>query len=347
MRRTLVQVSALVGALAAAGLAQATGISETIYFTTFNGGGMDVWKTTATYNGNGTAGSGTFSPGTATNLASTPGADGIVFNPNNGFLLVGGQGNPDIYQVNPGTGAFTALAAGQANYEITVDPSGHSVWGGASEQALTTITQVSLTGAGPPNLVVVRGPTGAPLAITHITFAPGLPAGEAFYTSGGDNGFSSAGTNGTFGILNLSTGLATPLISGQRCTHGMVYDPFTGDLFVSGGNEICQINPTTDAIVSTALFGSTDVLDQGAVDGNGDLFWASNNGQFLFVDYSTTGLIGASTNFVSDNFYMSSLDDFAPLIGEGGSNNVPEPASFTLFALALAGVGLARHRRAH
>jgi len=50
------------------------------------------WTTTASYSGNGTAGNGTFSVAAGTGIAATPGADGLVFNPNNGFLLVGGQG---------------------------------------------------------------------------------------------------------------------------------------------------------------------------------------------------------------------------------------------------------------
>ncbi|MDA8094119.1 MAG: PEP-CTERM sorting domain-containing protein [Betaproteobacteria bacterium] len=325
-----------------AGAAHATPVRTTLYFTTYNGGGPDVWKTTATYAGNGTAGNGTFSPGTATNIAITPGADGIVLNPNNKRLLVGGQGTGQIYQVNPNNGAYTALNAGMNAYEVTVDPNNDVVWGGGSEGGAVTFTSVPINPpGGAPTVATAHMASGAPISITHLTFAPGQAAGTAFYTSGGDGG------GGSFGTIDLATGLVTPIFTNVQYAHGMVYDPFTGDLIISGGNELAQINPTTDAVVSTGLFG-TDVLDQGAVDGNGNLYWADNNGNLLYVNYSTTKLIGSPSNFVSNNFYMSQLDDFAPLVGAGGTNNhttVPEPATLALMGLGFAGLSWARRRK--
>ncbi|HJU20856.1 MAG TPA: PEP-CTERM sorting domain-containing protein [Stellaceae bacterium] len=326
------------GALLALGLiqlpqAQAGPASETVYFTTFNGGGEDVWQSTMTYTGNGTAGNGTFSPGTPTNLASTPGADGIVFNPNNGQLLVGGQNTGNIYQVNPAGGnQYTALNAGMNTYEITVDPSGNVVWGGGSEGGATTITSVPInpTGGAP----TVTPVSGSDNTVTHITFVPGQAPGTAFYTTGGDDGF------GDFGTINLATGKTTAILTNVKYAHGMVYDPFTHDLIISGGNELAQIDPTTDAVISTAFFDG-DELDQGAVDGAGHLFWADNNGNLLFIDYSNTGKIGDSSDFVSNHFFISQLDDLAPLSGEG-STPVPEPATWGLFAAALAGLALVR-----
>lgn len=332
MGTRLIKLMALAGALGASAMASAD-VVETLYYTTFSGG-ENVWKVNVDYSGNGTAGSGTFTIATPVGIAATPGADGLVFNPNNNHLLVGGQGTGAIFDVNPTTGTYTALSAGQPVYEITVDPSGNSVWGGGSEQGIGSYTNVPLSPEGGAATLTAG-------EITHITFVPGMAPNTAFFTTGGDDG------GGNFGTINLLTGAMTIDQSNVQCAHGMVYDPFTGDLIVSGGNELCQINPLNPTVdVSVGHFGS-DALDQGAVDGNGDVYWADNNGNFLFVDYATTGLIGSASNFVSNSFFQGSLDDFAPLIGEGGSNtNTPEPATLGLLGLGLLGVGMARRRRA-
>jgi len=326
---------AALACLACIGQAKAGPASETLYFTTYSGG-EDVWQTTASYSGNGTSGNGTFNPGTPTGVAAAPGADGIVLNPNNDQLLVGGQGTGNIYQVNPVGGAVTTLNAGMTTYEITVDPSKNVVWGGGSEGGATTITSVPInpTGGAP----TVTPVTGSNNSVTHITFVPGQAAGIAYYTSGGDNG------GGNFGTINLATGVTTAILTNVQYAHGMIYDPFTGDLIISGGNELAQIDPTTNTVVSTAFFGS-DELDQGSVDGEGHLYWADNGGNLVFIDYSNTGLIGDPTDFTSNNFYIGSLDDLAPLVGAGGTNPIPEPASLALLGAGVSGLAAFRRRR--
>jgi hypothetical protein len=85
-----------------------------MYYTTFSGG-TDVHKVQYSYN-----------PGVSftltnnTGLASTPGADGIVFT-SDGQLAVGGQG-PSVYRVNPTSGSFTSQTTGPgglAAYHMT------------------------------------------------------------------------------------------------------------------------------------------------------------------------------------------------------------------------------------
>lgn len=308
-------------------------VSETVYYTTYNGGGQDVWKAVMSYTGNGNMGNGTFSVGVPTNLAVTPGSDGIVMNPNNNQLLIGGQGTGNIYQVPTSGGSYTTLAAGMGTFEITVDPTGNTVYGGGSEGGSGQFTAVPINPVGSPTVLNV---TGSSNSVTHITFYSGLPSGTAFYTS------TSSG--GTFGTINLSTGVTTAIATGVPYSHGMIFDPFTGDLIMSGGDQLTQIDPNTDAVISSITFAGNN-LDQGSVDGKGHLFWADNNGDLAFIDYSNTGLIGSSANFTSDNFLAYQLDDLAPIVGEGGTGNtVPEPGTLMLLGMGIAGLLVLRIR---
>jgi hypothetical protein len=337
-------LAAATGLLATVSAARAGPISDTIYYSTFNSGGEDVWSVLGTYTGNGTAGNGTFSLTNDTNITSTPGSDGLVFNPNNGNLLVGGQGDA-IYQVNPSNGLFTTALPGLSAFELTIDPNKQVVWSGGSEGSDSHISSTPINPFGGAGTTV--SVNGAVTTITHITFAPNLPAGEAYYTSSEDDG-----TNAHFGTINLSTGATTDILNQNNGNpgkgllwHGMEYDPFTGDIILVGGDELEQYDPLTGNIVSTLTLASGEAFDQGAVDGQGHLFWADNNGKMLFMDYSTTDLIGNPNNFVSNNFFKDQLDDFAPLIGAGGSNNIPEPTSPAVLGVGLFGLRALRRRR--
>lgn len=301
-------------------------VSYTLYFTNYST--HQIQSTVGTYNGDGTVGNGTFTLTAPHVITTTGGADGIVRNPNNGYLLIGGQGNA-VFEVNPSTGTVTTSTPGVNAYHLAVDPNKNVVWASGIPGALSSVP-INPFGAAGTVRSVTDSATGGSRNITSLAFTP---SNGVFFTDAGPGG------TGDFGSIDLTTGVATVILTGVAAAHGMVFDPYTGDLILGGSDQITQINPSTHAIVSTGTFAG-NTFDQGAVDGLGHVFWADNNGKFFFMDYSNTSLVGSAANFVSDNFYQSNLDDIAPLIGAGGTGTtVPEPGTIALLGIGLAGLG--------
>ena len=335
--RAAANTAALIGLVSIAGIASlsqafADPVDYTVYYTTYNGG-QNVWRVEAVYTGDGTAGNGTFSLLNDTNIASTGGADGIVFNPNTGKLLIGGQGNA-VHQVDLSGGGFTTATPGVDAYHLVVDPGKQIVWASSIPGTLSSVPINPFGAAGTPKTI-----TGDDTAITSMAFTP---SGTVFYTSSGGGG------TGSFGTIDLSgaNAVTTRILSSLPAAHGIQYDPFSGDLILGGADEIAQIDPTNPSVILSSATFANNQFDQGAVDGKGHIFWADNNGRFFFLDFSTTSLVGSSSNFVSDAAFKSFLDDIAPLIGAGGTNQAPEPATIGILGLGLAGLGFMRRRRA-
>lgn len=305
-------------------------VDTTLYFTNYST--HQIQYTVANYTGDGTAGNGTFSLTAPTVITTTPGADGIVRNPNNGNLLIGGQGNA-VYQVNPGTGTYTTATPGVNAFHLAVDPSKNVVWASGIPGALSSVPINPFGAAG--TVLPVHTAAGSLVNITSLAFTP---SNGVFFTDAGPGG------TGDFGSIDLSTGIATIWQTGVVAAHGMVYDPFSGYLVLGGGDQIAQIDPSSPgSIYNNATFAG-NTFDQGAVDGLGHIFWADNGGKFFFMDYSTTSLVGSANNFISDNLYQVNLDDIAPLIGAGGTT-VPEPATLALVGVGLLGLGFSRRRK--
>lgn len=334
--RTLVPMLLLVSLPAAAAMAQDRGGTPAqgeIYFTTFQNQGTcagnscttNVWKVSYNYDGNAT-----FTLGSPAAVATTPGADGIVFQPGSATnLLVGGQSSGQVFLVNSGTGSYTGVDSGiAADYHLTISPSGAHVYTAGIPGTLTELPANPL-GAGTPLTI-----TGDNTQITELAFVPGMP-NMAFYTSSTPTG------NGDFGELNLTTMVTTRLIGNLPAAHGIIYDPYTRDLILSGANEIAQIDPTNPSTVLSSYTDSTPntQFDQATVDGAGHLFVASNNdGNLLFMDYSRSGLVGSS-GFETEQFLASSLDDLVNQLPE-----VPFAAALPLVALPVW-YALSRRRR--
>jgi hypothetical protein len=293
----------------------------TLYFTTF-AGGSNVNKIDYDYK-----------PGVSFSftspikgIASTPGADGVVFT-SDGYLAVGGQGGA-VYKVNPTTGAFTSVGTGGTSaYEMMAAPDG-KIYSSGAEAGLPTpaVYPSDLSKPGTAKPV-----TGDNTGVTHITWSD---ATHAFYTlASGGSGF------GDFGTIDPSTFVTKKIFSALPAAHGMTFDPYTGDLILFGDSHVTQIDPSKPGVIVSDLtlsLGST--FDQGAVDGLGHIFIANNGGDLAFIDISKSGLVG-SPDFVATPFLAGALDDIAPLVG-AGSAATPEPASLavmTFGGLALLG----------
>lgn len=88
--------------------------------------------------------------------------------------------------MNPANGSFTTAAPGVNAYELTVDPNKHVVWSGGSEGGDNRISSTPINPFGASGTPVFV--SGSVSTITHITFAPNLASGAAYYTSAADNG---------------------------------------------------------------------------------------------------------------------------------------------------------------
>ena len=249
----------------------------------------------------------TFNLGTIINLSNIAniGADGLLFAPD-GALIVGGGSSGVNSRIELDTGVLTESFPGGAH--VALDPSGLIVWSGAGQPGDLAETPLNPFGNG-----IRHSLNGDDLAITQIVFDAN---GHSYYSSSGAGGF------GNFGFIDLNTFTTTRLLSNLPAAHGMAYDPFTGDLMLFGDSHITQFDPTTNAVISDRQFTSVN-FDQGAVDGRGRLFVASNTGDLLFMDYSLSGRIGDLSNLTNIQFLQSQLDDVAPLSGLGAQNTAP------------------------
>ena len=293
------------------------------YYTIFSGA-PNVKKRTFSYDG-----ATTLTISGPTVIATTVGADGIVF-AKDGDLLVGGQGDR-IHKVNPGTGTVQTRTAGGiagGSFHVALDPGGTKAWttGIPGEIAEVPVSPTFSNG-------ISHNVTGDDGQITSIAFDS---SGQAYYTSSGAAGFGSVGK------INMTTFVTTRFLTDIPAAHGMTFDSFTGDLMIFGDGHVSQIDTGTMTMVSDREFAGM-TFDQGAVDGTGHAFVASNTGHMLFVDYSSTSQIGSLANFSSLQFLEANLDDIAPLSGPGAA--VPVPAAIWGGMVLLGGMVIQRMRR--
>src|SRR6516164_1878384 len=277
-----------------AAAAQADPVTVQLFYTTYNGGANIDEVTSVTLSGSTLTFTGN------QNIATTTGADGILFLPD-GNLAIGGQGGggggAQIHEITTGgvavanvntlfngstfDGSYhlalssnspTATLYSMCNGECGANLSRTTLAGGGLQNA-TTATNIAVTGGVSHD---VRGLIFDPVNSTW------------YYGTAGDGS-----TSGDFGTVsfNGTTATLTRLLSDVPA-HGLTFDPFTNDIIFSSGNVVDQFDPTSGTIVSTFTDTNNpgDHFDQSAVDGAGHLFVASNNGNLVGIDYdSATG----------------------------------------------------------
>jgi hypothetical protein len=206
---------------------------------------------------------------------------------------------------------------------ILFAPDGDLIIGGQSTQTYKvdypgfTYTGVN---AGVYSFHVMLDPAGDDLQVTHIIFANG----RAYYTASLPTG------NGNFGRIDMNTFTTTRLFADVPWAHGAAYDCYTEDIMVFANDRIAQFDPVSEQIVgqlSLASLGSWINMDQGASDGLGHIYVASNTGYLVFVDLSISRSI-AAPDFVDAPFLDTFLDDVAPDCGLGGPPSCPRSQGY-------------------
>jgi hypothetical protein len=307
-------------------VAEAATIEGNLYYTTF-AGPPNVWTVHFTYV---TATSMTYGSSTAIN--SLGGADGIVFNPNNANLLVGEQDHNKVAQVT--TTALAPFVEVLASHSAADPQAFHLVVTPDRSTLLTMPNEVGNPGGSSINTVpltpfvdgTAHTVTGLDVHLKGIAFI-----GSTAYYGNADDDL----VNGYLGVLDLTNYTTTRLLTivdnvdhtasqGSLPSHGMTFDPFTGDLIMNSGNQIWQvaISGTTAHIVAKIATNTGGNWDQNTVDGAGHLFVANNDGYILFVDYSASHLI-SSPVYRNEQFLNTALDDIADRGGLPAPTTLP------------------------
>jgi hypothetical protein len=258
------------------------------------------------------------------------GADGVVFNPQDHYLLVGANdGTSNFNEVNPNTGAVVTYSSTMSSLNVMVDASGTRVY--MDPDPGPGMGNLAWAPLGPPiGAATTVTLTGDDTRLNSVIF---VDATHAYYAA--ELGPRYQGQTGHVGIIDLTPGsptfgTTTCFKTAGVCTvfngvHGGVYDPFTSDLFIFGWNVINQINPVTGTLVASETVAalppsSGNTFDQGAVDGFGHIFisWASNNGKVFFEDYSSGTLNPANFHSIqTGGGAFANIDDMAPIVGPG------------------------------
>lgn len=306
----------------------ATLYTGSLYYTTYNGG-QNVWSIGFGYDTVANA----YSLNNNTNIASTNGADGIIF-ASNGNLLIGGQGSGNVYEVNKTTGSvINTQFTGTASYHLTLDPNGNKVYTSDFGGRLNTLAVP--IGTGNTGTTITGGDSG----ITQIAFGLG---NTVFYVNGNPNG------GGNLGTINLATGVTTRLYSSIQPAHGLIFDPYTNLVTMFGAGHTGTMSALDGSGLKVSGSSFACDFDQGAVNGSGIALVAGCGGLTL-IDYTQSHDI-TNPDWYGSIFVNSFIDDVAPLIGAGSEcgtncNSVPEPGIIALFGVGLLGFAMSRRRK--
>ena len=223
-------------ALVATTAAYANPFTGKLSYTTFQGG-VNVHSIDYAYDGSAIVYSNN------TDIATTNGADGILFAPD-GNLLVAGQANNIISEITPTGTPVATVAAGTGSYHLALssnDPIATlcNMWNGGSGASVSALTRLgeSISGALAGTPYTVAG-----VARQDVRGMVYDPANNTWYY-----GTAAEGAAGDFGTVSFTgtTATLTPIASGEFA-HGLTFDPFTNTIIFSSENIITQFDPVTN-----------------------------------------------------------------------------------------------------
>jgi hypothetical protein len=204
--------------------AKADPVSVDLFYTIFSGA-PNVWEVTATLSGSSLTFSGDHS------IATTAGADGLLFLPN-GHLAVGGQGFNHVSEVTTGGVIGPVVAAGTGSYHLALSNGNtllYNMWNGAGGGGSTAISALPISGGGlsaAGTAYTVSCSTGCSTDVRGVIFDPT----NATYYYGATPDGSTSGEFGTVVFNDVAhTATLTRLLTGVPA-HGLTFDPFTNDI---------------------------------------------------------------------------------------------------------------------
>ncbi len=274
-------------------------------------------------------------------------SDGLFFTPG-GDLVVANWSNSALVRVNPG--ATDDVLDGPLNptfteeYHLAAHPDG-------SDGLMTSAFGLATSFGVAPHTPLAAG-VSCPLPAASDPNDPVVsPVSFAFDGTGngflifGDGASDTEFGGGGFAAIDLGTtsGTACGTVTTQElipvgisAAHSMSWDPFLSDLqampphsdFILTANSTVSHVRVTDpgtasvaaSVVSSVTVDGVSEFDQGAVDGQGHLLVADEEtGIVYLLDYSqnASGTLDDPSLVTASMFLDSSIDDVAPLVGQG------------------------------
>jgi hypothetical protein len=233
-------------------------------------------------------------------------------------LLVTGKTRDELYRIKPGETAFeTQKNPWESPEHIFVEPGLKSAWVTSRRSRLYRLP------LDPYGQAIEVHPTGSENGINTIAYKD---AEVAWYTQ------STEGDSTRIGNLDTRTMATMRRLSVPIYVNDSHYDPFTGHVVMCGDKTVLQYDPEANAIVSQREYKQVLELYSCVVDGEGHVILSSWNGEFFFIDYSGTGMLGDPSNpgdttmlLDGELKVMNGTFGVTPLIGPGSPPRIRRP----------------------